>query len=245
MSGHSKWATIKRQKGVDDIKRGLTFTKLSSAIYLAVKNGGGDTNVNSNFRLRLAVDTARSHNMPKETIERAIQRASGKEGGMVEEVIYEGFAPGGVSVIVEAATDNPQRTAREIKNLFSKEGANFGQPGSVSYQFKHVGEITIKKNSKSLEEIFEYAVEAGAEDIEDFGEEVRVYVGLQDAGKVKDKLLDKGFHVVDLKLIRRPIVFMPISDKGKLDKTINFLRKLEELDDVQKVYSNLDVDQQK
>lgn len=243
MSGHSKWATIKRQKGAQDIKRGLTFTKLSSAIYLAVKKGGGETDLNSNFRLRLAVDTARAHNMPKETIERAIQRATGKEGGMVEEVIYEGFAPGGVSVIVEAATDNPQRTASEIKNLFNKEGANFGQPGSVSYQFKQVGAITIKKNSKSLEEIFEHAVDAGAEDIQELEEVVTVYATLQDAGKIKDKLLDEGFEVVGLELIRMPIVFMSISDKEKLDKIINFLGKVEELDDVQKVYSNLDVHQ--
>lgn len=243
MSGHSKWATIKRQKGAQDIKRGLTFTKLSNAIYLAVKKSRGETSPDSNFRLRLAVDTARAHNMPKETIERAIQRATGKEEGMVEEVIYEGFAPGGVSVMVEAATDNPQRTASEIKNLFNKEGASFAQPGSVSYQFKQVGAITIKKNSKSLEEIFEHAVDAGAEDIQELEDVVAAYVVPQDAGKIKDKLLDKGFKVVGLELIRRPITVMSISDKEKLDKTINFLSKLEDLDDVQKVYSNLDVHQ--
>lgn len=243
MSGHSKWATIKRQKGTMDIKRGLTFTKLSNAIYLAVKKGGGDSNLNSNFRLRLAVDAAKSENMPKETIKRAMRRAAGKEGGAVEEVIYEGFAPGGVSVIIEAATDNTDRTTSEIKSLFSKEGASFGQPGSVAYQFNQVGQLTVKKDGKSLDEIFEQGVEAGAEDIEDAGDNVVIYADSTDSSKVKDKLVEKGIQVVAVELIRKPVVLMPISDKEKLDKTINFLHKLEELDDVQKVYSNLDVHQ--
>lgn len=243
MSGHSKWSTIKRQKGTMDIKRGLTFTKLSNSIYLAVKKGGGDTNLNSNFRLRLAVDAAKSENMPKETIERAMRRAVGKEGGVVEEVLYEGFAPGGVSVIIEAATDNTDRTTSEIKSLFSKEGASFGQPGSVAYQFNQVGQLTVKKDGKSLDEIFEQGVEAGAEDIEDAGDNVVIYADSTDSSKVKDKLVEKGIQVVGLELIRKPVVLMSISDKEKLDKTINFLHKLEELDDVQKVYSNLDVHQ--
>ncbi|MEK7534581.1 MAG: YebC/PmpR family DNA-binding transcriptional regulator [Patescibacteria group bacterium] len=243
MSGHSKWATIKRQKGTMDIKRGLTFTKLSNAIYLAVKKGGGDTNVNSNFRLRLAVDFAKSENMPKETIERAINRAAGKGENVVEEVIYEGFSAEGVSVIVEAATDNLKRTTSEIKSFFNKEGATFGQPGAVSYQFRQVTSIEVSKDSKTIEEIFEHVVEAGAEDIEDIDEKVMVYANSQDAGKVKDKLIEKGFKVLGITLIRKPIVLMPIFDKEKLDKTINFLHKLEELDDVQKIYSNLDVQQ--
>ncbi len=240
MSGHSKWATIKRQKGVADIRRGLTFTKISNAISVAVKKGG-DTNINSNFRLRLAVEEARANNMPKVTIERAIQRASGKEGGVVEEVIYEGFAPGGVSVIIEAATDSPQRTASEIKSLFSKEGASFGRPGSVSYLFLQLGNIIVKKGDKSLDQIFELVSDSGAEDIEDADENVIIYTAPLEVAKVKDKIVEKGLEIVGLELIRKPVVLMPITNKEKLQKTVNFLHKLEELDDVQKIYSNLDV----
>ena len=240
MSGHSKWATIKRQKGVADIRRGLTFTKISNAISVAVKKGG-DTNINSNFRLRLAVEEARANNMPKVTIERAIQRASGKEGGVVEEVIYEGFAPGGVSVIIEAATDSPQRTASEIKSLFSKEGASFGRPGSVSYLFLQLGSIIVKKGDKSLDQIFELVSDSGAEDIEDADENVIIYTAPLEVAKVKDKIVEKGLEIVGLELIRKPVVLMPITNKEKLQKTVNFLHKLEELDDVQKIYSNLDV----
>ncbi|MBI2420630.1 MAG: YebC/PmpR family DNA-binding transcriptional regulator, partial [Candidatus Levybacteria bacterium] len=153
MSGHSKWSTIKRQKGAADIKRGATFTKISNAITIAVKQGGGVGDPDQNPRLRLAVEMARSANMPKDNIERAIQRASNKGEGELQEVIYEGFAPGGVSVIVEAVTDNTNRTTSEVKSLFNKSGANFAQPGAVSYQFKQTGEIVIHKNGKSIDEI--------------------------------------------------------------------------------------------
>lgn len=241
MSGHSKWATIKRAKGAADIKRGLTFTKISNAITVAVKKGGGITDIASNFRLRLAVEMARCQNMPKETVERAIQRASGKEGGAVEEVIYEGFAPGGVSVIIEAATDNPQRTASEIKSIFNKEGASFGQPGSVSYQFKQLGRITVKKGEKSLDEIFELAVNSGAEDIEDVGENAIIYTVPTDVSRVKDKIVENGLEIIGIELVRKPVALVAVSDKEKIEKTINFIRKLEKLDDVQKIYSNLDV----
>lgn len=241
MSGHSKWATIKRQKGAADIKRGLTFTKISNAITIAVKQGGGSIDPNSNFKLRLAIDEARAQNMPKETIERALRRAQGKQANEVEEVIYEGFAPGGVSVIVEAATDNPQRTASEIKSIFNKEGARFGQPGSVSYQFNQLGKITVKKGDKSLDEIFGLAADSGAEDIEEVGENVIIYTASTDVARVKDRISKNGLEIVGIKLIRKPAVLVPVPDKEKLKKTINFLHKLEELDGVQKVYSNLDV----
>src|SRR3989344_9116093 len=130
MSGHSKWSTIKRQKGTADAKRGATFTKLSNAITIAVKQGGGISDPDQNFRLRLEIDAARTANMPKENIERAIKRATERQAGDIEEVIYEGFAPFGVSVIVEAATDNPARTTAQVKSVFNKSGASFGQPGS-------------------------------------------------------------------------------------------------------------------
>lgn len=241
MSGHSKWSSIKRQKGINDQKRGKTFTKLSNAITIAVKQGGGIADPDSNFRLRLSIDAARAANMPKDNIERAIHRATSKEAGELHEVTYEGFAPGGVSVIVEAFTDNPMRTTSEIKNIFNKAGASFGQPGSVSYQFKHVGEIIIKKNGKSYDDIFAIAVESGAEDLEDAGEEVFVYTDLPDLAKVKDVLVLQGLEVVEAGLIRQPVVMTEITDKSKFDKIEAFLNTLEELDDVQKVYSNMEI----
>ena len=240
MSGHSKWATIKRQKGAADTKRGLTFTKLSNAITIAVKRGGGVTNPDQNFRLRLAIAAARSANMPKENVERAIKRAVGRGEGAVEEVVYEGFAKGGVSVIVEAATDNTQRTTSEIKSIFNKEGGTFGQPGSVAYQFENLGRIIIKREQKSYAEIFDLAVESGAEDIEEVGDEVFIYTAPLALSKVKDKLLELGLLITEVELVKEPIVTVPISDIGDREKIISFLHKLEDLDDVQKVYSNLE-----
>lgn len=239
MSGHSKWAQIKRQKGVNDQKRGATFTKLANAIMIAVRQGGGIGDPNQNFRLRLAIDAARSSNMPKENIERAIQRAMGKEAGVMEEVVYEGFAPGGVSVIVEAATDNSMRTTAEVKSIFNKAGASFGQPGSVSYQFKHMGRIILKKNDKDFDEIFMECVDSGAEDVEDVGDEVFVYTDMPSLMKVKDELSGKGLEVLEADYVREPSVTIPIGDKGQAEKIHNFLETLENLDDVQKVYTNM------
>ena len=241
MSGHSKWSSIKRQKGINDQKRGKTFTKLSNAITIAVKQGGGMADPDSNFRLRLSIDAARAANMPKDNIERALRRAQGKQAGDFEEVIYEGFAPGGVSIMVEAFTDNPMRTTSEIKSIFHKAGASFGQPGSVSYQFKHVGEIIVKKGDKSYDDIFTIAVESGAEDLEDAGDELFIYTDLQDLTKVKDTLVSKGLEVVEASLVRQPVILMEITDREKFDKIEAFLNILEELDDVQKVYSNMNV----
>jgi len=239
MSGHSKWATIKRQKGVNDQKRGKTFTKLGNAITIAVKQGGGIGDPASNFRLRLAIDIARGENMPKENIERAIKRATEKDATDFQEVIYEGFAPGGVSVMVEAATDNPMRTTSEVKSIFNKANASFGQPGSVSYQFKHIGRIIAKKGSKSFDDLFTIALELGAEDIEEVGDEVFIYTSLQTLSKIKDGLTVAGMEVVEAELIREPVVTVAVEEEDKLTKIENFVNTLEELDDVQKVYTNL------
>jgi len=239
MSGHSKWAQIKRQKGLNDQKRGKTFTKLANAITIAVKQGGGISDPASNFRLRLAIDAARGLNMPKENIERAIKRASGKDAGEITEVTYEGFAPGGVSVIVEAATDNAMRTTSEVKSIFNKAGANFGQPGSVSYQFKHVGRIIAKKNGKSFDDIFGVAADQGAEDIEEVGGEVFIYTSLQDLAKIKDALTAVNVAVTEAELVREPIMTVEVGEQDKLTRIENFINSLEELDEVLKVYTNL------
>lgn len=239
MSGHSKWATIKRAKGAADLKRGLTFTKISNAITVAVKASGGITDPNSNFKLRLAVDEARAANMPKENIERAIQKAVGKDAGEVQEVIYEGFAPEGVSVIIEAATDNTMRTTSEIKSIFNKEGGNFGQPGSVAYQFEQKGRIIINKNGKTIDELFEIALQSGAEDIEDVGNNAVIQTAYADLSSVRERLMEKGVVLEAVEAIRKPLTPLTISDPEKLHRVTNFLDKIEELDDVQKVYSNL------
>ncbi len=240
MSGHSKWAQIKRQKGVADIKKGKTFTKLANAITIAVKQGGGITDPNQNFRLRLIVDAAKTVNMPKENVERAIKRASGREVGNLEEVIYEGFAPGGVSVIVEAATDNSTRTTAEIKNLFQKAGGSFAKPGAVSYQFKQVGQIIIKKNEKTTDEILSISLESGAEDIEDMEDEVFVYTAVSNLSKLKESMVNKGLSVLEADMVRIPLNTVKVEDTFKQEKIISFLNLLEDLDDVQKVYSNLE-----
>jgi len=239
MSGHSKWATIKRAKGAADLKRGLTFTKISNAITIAVKRGGGIDDPNSNFRLRLAVEAARAANMPKDNIERAIQKAIGKDAGELQEVIYEGFAPEGVSVIVEAATDNTMRTTSEIKSIFNKEGGSFGQPGSVAYQFEQKGRIVIDKSGKTIDELFEIAVDSGAEDIEDAQDKAIIATSYAELFSVRERLVEKGITPLEAEAVRKPLTPIAISDPAKMGKVVNFLDKIEGLDDVQKVYSNI------
>src|SRR3989304_8322740 len=239
MSGHSKWSTIKRQKSTADAKRGATFTKLSNAITIAVKQGGGIGDPDQNFRLRLAVDAARTSNMPKENIERAIKRATEGRTGDLEEIIYEGFAPGGIAVIVEAATDNPARTTAEVKSIFNKSGATFGQPGSVSYQFKQVGKIVVAKNDKSLDDIYTVAIDALAEDIEDAGNEVFIFSNVSELTKAKDFLSPSGLEITEAEIIRKPVITNDNTNVEQISKIENFISSLEELDDVQKVYTNL------
>lgn len=248
MSGHSKWATIKRQKGVKDIRRGQIFTKLSSAITVAVRQGGNVADPEGNFKLRLAVEAARAANMPKENIDRAITRAAVKQEANLEEVVYEGFGPGGFSFIVEAFTDNKQRTVAEVKNTIEKNGGTMGAQGSVMYQFEHKGLITVAKNGRSFDDIFSIAVDSGAEDVEDVpssdgttGDEVLIYSKPEDLAKVRTFLAGKGIIIQNAELIYKPVVLFPISDKIFLEKAVSFLEKLEELNDVQKVFANFDI----
>lgn len=245
MSGHSKWAQIKRQKGAADIKRGQAFTKIARSITLAVKEGGFISDPNQNFKLRLAIEKARSINMPKENIERAIERASGKSGKGEEfqEVVYEGFAPFGVAIIIEAVTDNKLRTTSEVKNVIEKNGGTLATPGAVSYQFEQKGLITLKKGKGSIEEIFEKAVDFGAEDVEEALENVLIYTKSEDLSKIRSAFLEAGYEVEEADLIRKPIVFLPINDKTRAQKVLQFIEKLEDLDDVQKVFANFDIDE--
>jgi len=241
MSGHSKWSTIKRQKGAADVKRGLAFTKLSNAITVAVKQGGGVGDPNSNFRLRLVIDAARAANMPKDNIERAIQRAAGKANADMEEIVYEGFGPGGFSIIVEAITDNKQRTTPIVKSAFEKNGGSIGTPGSVSYQFQQAGQILLGKNGKSFDDIFNLAVENGAEDVEDGGEVVLVYTKPEELAAVRDSMLRTGVDIQKAELVRKPIHHLQIEDREVAKRALAFMEKIEDLEDIQQVYANFDI----
>jgi len=176
--------------------------------------------------------------MPKENIERAVERALGKQGITLEEVVYEGFGHYGVSIIVEAATDNKNRTTSEIKNIFEKNGGNMGQPGSVSYLFRQMGRIIVKKTGKSIDQIFLIAVDSGAEDMQEEGDEIFIYTAPSDLGKVRESLIRNDISITETDLIRKPmnIIEVPAADSEKI---IQLLEKLEEHNDVQKVYSNL------
>jgi YebC/PmpR family DNA-binding regulatory protein len=241
MSGHSKWATIKRQKGANDMKRALIFTKLASAISIAVRAGGGVADPEGNFRLRLAVEAARAANMPKENIERAITRAASRQDSNLEEVVYEGFGPGGFSVIVEAFTDKKQRTVAEVKNAFDKNGGSMGSQGSVMYQFEKKGLIVVEKGDKSLDDVFMIAADSGADDVGEEGDEFLVYTKPEDLAKVRSALLTGGLSIKTAELMYEPTVLSQLPDKQGMEKALAFIEKIEDVSDVQKVYVNFDI----
>ncbi len=241
MSGHSKWATIKRQKGANDMKRALIFTKLASAISIAVKQGGGVADPDGNFRLRLAIEAARAANMPKDNIERAVARAVGKQDSNLEEVVYEGFGPGGFSVIVEAFTDKKHRTVAEVKNAFDKNGGSMGSQGCVMYQFEKKGLVVVERQDKSLDDIFMIVADSVADDVEEVGGEFLVYTKPDNLANLRSYLLTHGFSIKTAELMYKPTVLFPLSDKLSAEKAIAFLEKIEDVSDVQRVYSNFDI----
>lgn len=242
MSGHSKWSTIKRAKGANDARRGATFTKLSNAITIAVREGGGGDPA-FNFRLRLAIDKAKEANMPKENVSRAIEKGLGKgDGAQLENILFEGFAPHGVAVLVEAVTDNRNRTSGEVRTLFTKNGGSLGGSGSVSYLFKKLGEIKISKNSLGFDSLMEKAMDAGAEDLLESETEFFVYTAPENLHQVRVSLESMGLTINSAALIYHPNkeTLADIKDQSQAEQVLNFLESLEELDDVQNVYSNLE-----
>lgn len=246
MSGHSKWSTIKRSKGIEDAKRGLTFTKLANAITIAAKLGNSG-NPDDNPRLRMAIDEAKSVNVPKENIQRAIDRGLGKLPGQVlEEVLYEGFGPEKTAFIVEGVTDNRMRTLQMVKNLFERSGGGLAQAGAVAYMFDRVGEIRVKGQvtGDREQEILEL-IDLGAEDVEESmdegGEKYLVYTEGTKVTEVSIKITQAGYTVESSNLIYKPNITIEISDSEKAQKVLDFAEKLEELDDVQKVYANFDI----
>ena len=241
MSGHSKWSTIKHQKGANDAKRGAIFTKLGNAITISVREGGGG-DPDFNFKLRLMIDKARAANMPKENIQRAIDRGLSKGDGVVlENVVYEGFTPYGVAVLVDVVTDNKNRASGEIRILFTKAGGSLGGSGSVSYLFKKLGEIKIEKNNLTSDELMEKAMNAGAQDISDSGSHYFVYTTPETLHQVRMALESSGLTISSAALVYFPNkeTLINIDDQAKAEQVLNFLESLEELDDVHNVYSNL------
>ncbi len=237
MSGHSKWSTIKRQKAANDAAKGNLFSKLSRAISIAVKTGGGD-NPHTNYKLRIAVDAARQANMPKENIERAIARGQSQDANL-EEITYEGFGPGGVSLMVEAASDNKNRTGQEIKNIFEKSGGRFAGPGSVSFNFVSKGMILVsKKDNESLQDLILSLIDTGVEEIEEAESLAVVFVPPKELFDYKELLEKKGFNVQKAQLVQKPLNFV-VPEKADAQKIASLIKKLEDHSDVQRVYSNL------
>lgn len=240
MSGHSKWSKIKRQKAAGDAKRGTMFTKLGRSITLAVKESGGTTDLESNNKLRIAVDQAKQFNMPKENIQRAIERGSGKGDGMesLESVIYEAYGPHGIALIIEAVTDNKQRTSSQVKFVLNRTGGSLGSQGSVSFQFSHQGYIRVAAGSLGEEALLDKVIDCGGQDMESEEDgEYGIYTDRADLHKVKDALEQNGVTVLSAELVYRPTITVPITDE-QANSLISCIEQLEELDDIHKVYAN-------
>ncbi len=236
MSGHSKWSTIKRQKGVADAQRGQLFTRLSKEIIIAAKQGGPDPN--ANFRLRMAVQKARENNMPADNIERAIKRATGgAEGAEIVEITYEGYGPSGTAVLVEAATDNRNRMVAEVRNVFTRAGGSLGESGSVAWNFDSRGLISVVPNGQDPDEVALYAIDAGAEDVQVGDDTIEVYTAPADLERVKKALEDRQLKVESAEAARVPKTTVQLDEKSAI-QMLRLVEKLEALDDVQKVYFN-------
>jgi YebC/PmpR family DNA-binding regulatory protein len=238
MAGHSKWKQIKRQKGVADAKRGAEFTKLVREITMAARNGGADPDGNS--RLRLAILKARQSNMGLDLIERAIAKgAGGGDTSQLDEITYEGYGPGGAAVLVEAMTDNRNRTVAEIRNAFGKGGGNLGEAGSVAWVFNTRGVVTLNLDGLDPDDVALLAIDAGAEDFAVEDDVVAVYAKPEDLETVRKALSDQGYEPASVEIEKVPTTTVPLPEKEAL-QTLRLLDRLEELDDVQRVYSNAD-----
>jgi len=239
MSGHSKWSTIKRQKGANDAKRGALFTKLGKEIAIAARQGGGDPE--ANYRLRLAVDKAREANMPADNIKRAIERATGGDKEIeYEEIVYEGYGPGGVALVVETATDNKNRTAAEVRSIFSKAGGQLAGQGSVAWQFEQRGVISIEGGSGDPDDIALAAIDAGATDVDTESDPIEITTDATELASVQTKLESAGVKVDSAELAM--VAKQPIDvDVAKARSNLNLIEALEESDDVQRVTANFDL----
>jgi len=238
MSGHSKWAQIKRQKGVADTRRGQLFTKLGREITVVARQGGADQT--TNFRLRLAVQRARDSNMPADNIDRAIKRgAGGSETAALVEVNYEGYGPGGAAVLVETLTDNRNRTVADVRATFARAGGSLGEAGCVSWLFESRGVVTVPVRDQGADDVALVAIDAGAEDVKVEDDAVEVYTTPTDLENVRRSLEEAGVAVASAEISMVPKSTVGLEEKEAM-QTLRLLDRLEELDDVQRVYSNAD-----
>jgi YebC/PmpR family DNA-binding regulatory protein len=239
MAGHSKWANIKRRKAAVDAKRSKVWTKLIREIQVSARIGGGDPA--GNPRLRLAIDKARGANVPKDSIQRAIDKGAGDSGGADwEELVYEGYAPGGVAVVVECMTDNRNRTIGEVRSAFERNGGKVGAPGSVAWMFQKRGVINISKDGVSEDQLMEIALEAGGEDVRDDGEVWTIETDPNDYMAVKGTIEEAGLSVEHAEVDNIPDTRIEVGEDGA-EGVLKLISKLEDLDDVQNVYSNYDI----
>ena len=239
MSGHSKWHSIKHQKGVADARRGQLFTKLTREIIVAAREGGG--NPEMNFRLRLAVQKARDANMPMDNIDRAIKRGTGElEGGSLTEVILEGYGPSGTAILVNALSDNRNRTIQEVRSAFTRHGSSLGESGCVAWLFDSKGVIIIKAESIDADELALAAIDAGAEDVKVENDYVEVYTLPEDLEKVRAALEENQVAIESSELLMVPKTLVQLDDKAAM-QALKLMERLEEIDDVQNVFSNADI----
>ena len=240
MSGHSKWSTIKRQKGANDAKRGALFTKVAREISVAARQGGGDPD--ANYRLRLAIEKARAVNMPADNIKRTIEKATGGgDAEQFEEIVYEGYGPGGVAVLVEAATDNRNRTAADVRSIFTKAGGQLAGSGAVAWQFEPRGLIAIAQNGQDADEVALAAIDAGAEDVDtDDPAAIEIFTSPADLERVRQALEAAGIGIdsAESTMIAKQTVEL---DSTKARQALRLVEQLEDLDDVQRVTANFDI----
>lgn len=238
MSGHNKWSTIKHKKGAADAKRGKIFTKIIKELSVAAKLGGGDPAANP--RLRTAIDKAKGENMPKDNIDRAIKKGTGgMEGVIYEEIIYEGYGPGGVAVLVEVMTDNRNRSVSDIRSIFTKSNGNMGEAGCVAWMFNKQGLIAYD-TSVDFEQLFEAAIEAGADDVSEQDEQYEVITDPSAFIEVREALEAKGFKYLNAEVTMIPQTLVPLEGK-QAESMLKLMDKLEDNDDVQNVYANFDI----
>lgn len=235
MSGHSKWSTIKRQKAATDAKRGAIFTKLGNQIAIAARGG---TDPATNSALAMAIEKAKAANMPNNNIERSIARAKDKSAADLQEVMYEGYGPGGVAILVECATDNLNRTYPEVRSAFSKHGGSIAEKGAVAFQFARKGLIRAKGSG---DELMLKAIDAGAEDVADEGDEAMIYTEPKQLAQVRDSLKEQGVEVLDAELTYAPNNTVEVADKDTAGKIMRLMDALEDLDDVSATHTNFDI----
>lgn len=235
MSGHSKWSTIKRQKGAKDAARGAVFTKLGNAIAIAARSG---TDPATNFSLRLAIDKAKAANMPMNNIQRAIDRVKDKNAAQLQEILYEGYGPGGVAILVECATDNINRTYPEVRLAFSKHGGNIAEKGAVAFQFDHKGMIRVNATGDDL---LLQAIDAGAEDVQQEGDESVVYTDPKELARVRDALSEQGLEITEAELTYVPNTTIEVTDEATAGKIMRLMDALDDCDDVTNTHVNFDI----